>query len=76
MSMAERITVTLPKIVSDELSQYSNELNEKKSHIIANALERYFDYLDLRIAKARSEELKSGDDSTISFEEIKKELQI
>ncbi len=74
MAVAERLTITLPKIVSDELTEYSSELQEKKSHIIAGALERYFDYLDLRIAEKRSQELREGNEKTVSFESIKKEL--
>jgi len=65
-----RLNITLPSSVNDDINHYVQELNEKKSHIIANALEMYFDYLDLRVAEKRLE----SNEPTISLEAMRKEL--
>jgi len=71
-----KVTFTLPDYIVKELSEFSKEFGEKKSHLVAKSLEQYFDMLDLKLAKKRSEEIKSGEVKTISFDEIKKELGI
>ncbi|MRI58663.1 MAG: CopG family transcriptional regulator [Epsilonproteobacteria bacterium] len=65
-------TFTLPDALWQELDEMAKELGKKKSHLVSEALEYYFDMLDLRLAKKRSQELKEGKE-TISFEEIAKE---
>jgi len=65
-----RLNITLPSSVNDDINHYVQELNEKKSNIIANALEMYFDYLDLRVAEKRLE----SNEPTISLEAMRKEL--
>jgi len=67
-------TFTLPEYITNELSSLAQELGEKKSHIVAEALMQYFDTIDLKIAKIRSEEVKSGKVKPIAFEDIKAEL--
>ncbi len=51
-----RSNITLPASINDELNAFAEELNEKKSHIIVAALERYFDYLDIKVAEKRLED--------------------
>jgi len=48
-----RLNVTLPASLNEDMNRFAEELNEKKSHIIASALEMYFDYLDLKVAEKR-----------------------
>ena len=65
-----RLNITIPASLNDEISNYSKELNQKKSHLIASALDMYFDYLDLKIAEKRAKE----DEENISFEDFFKDL--
>jgi len=65
-----RLNITIPASMNDEINKFSEELNEKKSHIIASALDMYFDYLDIRLAEKRL----NDNEPTISFDEMKKEL--
>lgn len=48
-----RLNITLPSALNDDINRYAEELNEKKSHLIASALDMYFDYLDIRVAEKR-----------------------
>jgi len=59
--------------MNDEINKFSEELNEKKSHIIASALDMYFDYLDIKLAEKR---LSEDDGIRYSLDEISKELGI
>ena len=65
-----RLNITLPKSLNDEMNHYAKELKEKKSHIIASALDMYFDYIDLKEAEKRLE----SKESTLTLDEMKKEL--
>ena len=67
-----RLNITLPASLNNDINRYAEELNEKKSHIIASALDVYFDYLDLRVAEKRLEDKEP----TLTLEEMKKELGI
>ncbi len=67
-----RLNITLPTSISNDITRYSEELNEKKSHIIASALDMYFDYIDLQEAERRLEE----DDTTIPMDDFFKELGV
>ncbi len=66
-----RLNITLPTSLHEELISYSQELHEKKSHIIASALEMYMDYLDLKVAEKRLSE-ESGE--RVGLNELFKEL--
>jgi metal-responsive CopG/Arc/MetJ family transcriptional regulator len=66
----ERINLTLPNHISTQLNEFSEELNEKKSHIVAAALERYYDYLDIKVAQKRADE----NEETYTLDEVRKEL--
>jgi predicted DNA-binding protein len=69
-----RSTFTISDYIIDELSAVSEELNEKKSHIVEKALSMYFDYIDEKVADKRLDDLKSGAEKTIPAEEVFKEL--
>ena len=67
-----RLNITLLASLNNDITRYAEELNEKKSYIIASALDVYFDYLDLRVAQKRLED----NEPTLTLEEMKKELGI
>ncbi len=71
---AIKTTFTLPDNIVRELSEFSNELGVKKSHIVSEALSQYFDTLDLKIAQKRSQEMKDGKVKAVSLDEIRKEI--
>lgn len=66
-----RINITLPKTMNEKLTALSKELNDKKSHIIARALNLYFDELDLLIADKRYNKYLEGQSKTYTLEELK-----
>ncbi|MDQ1264846.1 MAG: hypothetical protein QG559_1847 [Campylobacterota bacterium] len=68
-----RLNITLPASINDEINHFAEELNEKKSHIIASALEMYFDYLDIRVAEKR---LSDTNDKPIPMNDFFKELGV
>ncbi|MDQ7044606.1 MAG: hypothetical protein Q9M32_01645 [Sulfurimonas sp.] len=65
-----RLNITLPASLNNDITRYAEELNEKKSHLIAAALDMYFDYLDLKVAEKRLE----SDEPNLSMEEMRIEL--
>ncbi|HRM36142.1 CopG family transcriptional regulator [Aliarcobacter cryaerophilus] len=67
-SKNRKILVSMPQKLSDEVTEFAKELNQNKSALINQALEFYFDHLDLQIAKKRSLEKNE----TISLSEIRK----
>jgi len=69
-----KTTFTLPDYIARELSEFADELGEKKSHMVTEVLSQYFDTLDLQLALKRSEEVSEGKVSTVSLESIKEEL--
>ena len=71
---ALKATFTLPDYILSELSELSQELGEKKSHMVAEALSQYFDTLDLKLSLKRSKEIREGTAQAISFKSIKEEL--
>jgi len=67
-----RINITLPRSLDQELALVSEELNDKKSHIIARALTLYFDELDTLVADNRYKKLKEGKSETVTLTELEK----
>ncbi len=67
-----RLNITLPTPIVNDMERYAKELKQKKSHIIASALDMYFDYIDLKIAEKRLED----NGPTISMEDFFKELEL
>lgn len=70
----QKLTLSLPEKITKELDLFVQELGEKKSRIVANALENYFDMLDLSIAKKRSNAIKSGEEETLNLEQMRNEI--
>lgn len=71
-----KMSITLDNSVADELNALAKELNEKKSHLIENALMLYFDMLDEKLSDKRLREVDEGIATPISAEEVWKELGI
>ncbi len=69
-----RMNVTLPESVARELALVAIELNDKKSRIVAKALELYFDEIDGQIAEKRLSELNQGKTELVEAEKVWKEL--
>ena len=69
-----KMSITLDNSVADELNAIAKELNEKKSHLIENALMLYFDMLDEKLSDKRLREVDEGSATPISAEEVCKEL--
>ena len=53
MQNVAKMRFTIEHALKNELDGFSKELRLSKSRIIANALELYFDTLDLKIAQNR-----------------------
>jgi predicted DNA-binding protein len=68
------MSITLDNEVMMELNAIAKELNEKKSHLIENALMIYFDMLDEKLADKRLRELESGVVKAIPAQDVWKEL--
>lgn len=64
---AIKMSITLNAYLKKEVDSVCEELGKSKSGIIAEALEYYFDYLDLAIAEER---LKNRTDKALTFEEM------
>jgi predicted DNA-binding protein len=62
--------------VSKELEAAAGELGEKKSHIIEKALTVYFDLMDLKLARKRTDDLEKGRDKILDAEKVWKSLRI
>ena len=69
-----KTTFTLPDYLVGELSALAEELGEKKSHLVAEALSQYFDTLDLQLALKRSAEIKNGTVEMIPLAALRAEL--
>ena len=67
-----RINITLPKSLEEELTFVAKELDDKKSHIIARALNLYFDELDTLIADNRYKKYKEGNSKTYTLSDLEK----
>jgi len=61
-----KMLVSMPQNLADDVRDFAKELNQNKSALVSQALEFYFDHLDLKIAKKRSLEKNE----TISLEEM------
>ena len=74
--MQVRHNITLDNDLSEELDDVSTELGWKKSHIIQKALILYFDFLDLKLAEKRMQQLQDGDEELVDAADVWKELGI
>ena len=64
----KKMLISVPQNLADEVTQFAEDLNQNKSALVSQALEFYFDHLDLQIAKKRSIERNE----TISLNEMRK----
>ncbi|TKI69649.1 CopG family transcriptional regulator [Sulfurimonas crateris] len=69
-----RSTFTVSDFIIDELNSVSQELNEKKSHIVEKALSMYFDALDEKLSDQRLKNLENKKEKLIPASEVFKEL--
>lgn len=69
-----RSTFTVSDFIIDELNTVSQELNEKKSHIVEKALSMYFDALDEKLSDKRLENLEEKKEKLVPASEVFKEL--
>jgi predicted DNA-binding protein len=69
-----KVTFTIDKNILLELNSVAKELGQKKSHIVEQALELYFDTVDTIVADGRLDRLESGKDKTISADDVWKKL--
>lgn len=69
-----RVSFTIDKNILNELEDIAKELGQKKSHIVEQALEMYFDAVDTMIADKRLDEIAEGKMKVLSLDEFKKEL--
>ncbi|MDD3148532.1 MAG: ribbon-helix-helix domain-containing protein [Candidatus Riflebacteria bacterium] len=69
-----KVTFTIDKNILLELNSVAKELGQKKSHIVEQALELYFDTVDTIVADDRLDRLESGKDKTISADDVWKKL--
>lgn len=56
ITQSQNITLSLPQSLVAELKNYAKEFNLKQSHIAREALENYFDDLDIALAQKRADE--------------------
>jgi len=64
----KKMLISIPQNLADEVTQFAEDLNQNKSALVTQALEFYFDHLDLQIAKKRSMEKNE----TISLSQMRK----
>ncbi len=69
-----KVTFTIDKNILLELNSIAKELGQKKSHIVEQALELYFDTVDTLISDGRLDRLACGKDKTIAAEDVWKKL--
>lgn len=69
-----RSTFTVSDFIIDELNSVSEELNEKKSHIVEKALSMYFDTIDEKLSDQRLKKLEDKKEKLIPASEVFKEL--
>ncbi|MBP7742061.1 MAG: hypothetical protein KA073_01645 [Aliarcobacter sp.] len=67
-SKNKKMLISIPQNLADEITQFAEDLNQNKSALVSQALEFYFDHLDLQIAKKRSMEKNE----TISLSQMRK----
>ena len=67
-SKNKKMLISIPQNLADEITQFAEDLNQNKSALVSQALEFYFDHLDLQIAKKRSMEKNE----TISLNQMRK----
>ena len=71
--MTKKMTITLDESFIDELSQIAHELGKKKTQVIREALQ---DYFDVQSVTKTVQEYKMGTLKTISHADMRKALGV
>ncbi|MFZ2889258.1 ribbon-helix-helix protein, CopG family [Sulfuricurvum sp.] len=71
--MTKKMTITLDENFIDELSQIAHELGKKKTQVIREALQ---DYFDVQAITKTVQEYKMGTLKTISHADMRKALGV
>jgi predicted DNA-binding protein len=68
--MKQAINIRLEKEMLTTLDEYANELDKSRTSLIEKSIELYFDKLDEMVADKRIDNLKSGNTTALSLEEV------
>jgi len=71
--MTKKMTITLEESFIDELSQVAHDLGKKKTQVIREALQEYF---DVQAVTKTVQEYKRGTLKTISHADMRKALGV
>ena len=71
--MTKKMTITLEESFIDELSQVAHDLGKKKTQVIREALQ---DYFDVQAVTKTVQEYKMGTLKTISHADMRKALGV
>lgn len=71
--MTKKMTITLDESFIDELSQVAHDLGKKKTQVIREALQEYF---DVQAVTKTVQEYKMGTLETVSHADMRKALGI
>jgi len=74
--MKQAINIRLEKDVVQTLDEYAQELDRTRTSLVEKAIELYFDKLDEMIADKRIDNLKSGNSTVVTMEEVFKKAGI
>lgn len=74
VSVKARLIIDLDADLLGDLEGFSRELGVPKDHMLEEALDLYFEYLDIRVADRRMEDLLNGRSGLTPFEEVVEEL--
>ena len=68
--------ISMDEALAEELSTVSKLLGISQREIVEKALDFYFDYLDVAVAKKISKEIEEGRMKVYDAEEVFRELEI
>ena len=68
--MKKAINIRIDETLLSDLDSYAHELERSRTFLIEKAVSAYFDTLDEVIADKRIDNLKSGQTTAISLEEV------
>ncbi len=68
--MKKAINIRLDESLLGDLDNYAKELDRTRTYIIEKAVTAYFDTLDEMIADQRIDEIKNGNSTPVSLEEV------
>jgi len=74
--MKKAINIRLEKDVINRLDEYAKELDKTRTALVEKAIELYFDKLDEMVADKRIDDIKSGNSTVVTLEEVFKKAGI